>query len=202
MKHYVYIHFKKDNLEPFYIGKGTGRRINQHSNRNRMWTNTANKHGVVGDFLKHFETHEEALDYEVEMISFFKAEGFRLCNLTAGGDGTVGYKRSQKLNELVASKNRGLKRSKEAVKRISEAHLNYSEEAKAKMTIGREGKGNPAFKGTIYATSLSTKETIALNGVKDIEAKGFLNTSVYKCLQGKFSQHKGYTFSRTNLVGT
>jgi hypothetical protein len=196
MNHYVYVHFKTDTLEPFYIGKGMGRRYNQYNNRNNYWRNVANKHGVTPDILKHFETHEEALAYEVEMIQFFTTEGFTLCNLTAGGEGTVGYKRSADLNERVASKNRGQKRSEEAKKRISEAHLNYSPEAKIKMTIGREGAGNPSFKGIIYATSIETGKTISLCGPKDMEAKGFSNANVYRCLQGKFKQHKGYTFTR------
>jgi hypothetical protein len=196
MKHYVYIHFKQDTLEPFYIGKGIGRRYKQHSSRNYLWKRIVKAHGVTSDFLKHFETHEEALIYEVEMIQFFKEEGFKLCNLTKGGDGAIGYKRSPELNERVAVKNRGQKRSEEAKKRISEAHLNYSPEAKIKMTTGRTGENNPYFKGIIYATSIVTGETIALCGVKDIESKGFSNTGVYRCIAGKYKQHKGYTFVR------
>jgi len=132
------------------------------------------------------------------MIKFFREEGFILCNMTDGGDGTTGYKRSKELNEAVASKNRGLKRSKESISRISKAHLNYTGDVLIKMTSGREGKGNPAYKGNIVATSLLDNSTIELCGVKEIRLAGFDDTRVYNCIAGKYKQHKGYTFKRKN----
>jgi hypothetical protein len=195
-QHYVYIHFKGDTLEPFYIGKGIGRRINAYSSRSLYWKRIVKKHGYSSDFLEYFDTHEAALAYEVEMISFFRAEGFKLCNLTSGGDGTLGYKRSPELNERVAVRNRGTKRSHKQIARLSEAHLNYSPAVRQRMSTSREGCGNPGYKGDILATNLIDGSTITLQGVKEIEAAGFSNTCVYRCIHGEFKQHKGYTFTR------
>jgi hypothetical protein len=194
--HYVYIHFKADTLEPFYIGKGSNRRLHARNGRSIYWKRLVAKHGVVADYLAYFDDHESALAYEVEMIALFTAEGFRLCNLTSGGEGATGYKRSDATNELAAYKNRGQKRTTEERKRISEAHKNYQGDTKIRMTTGREGRGNPAYKGDIQATHMITGATIVMHGVKDLQQRGFSNACVYRCISGEHKQHKGYTFKR------
>ena len=168
MKHYVYIHFTKDSLVPFYIGKGINKRYLSKSNRNKYWNNIVNKHGFVSDILKYFNSHTEALNYEIEMIKFFKDEGFKLCNLTNGGEGHLGLKPSDLTKEKM------------------------SLAAKGKVF----GKNNNAFKGSILAKNSITQEEILLNGTKDIEQSGFVNSCVYRCCSGERKSHKGFIFKR------
>jgi hypothetical protein len=168
MKHYVYIHFKKDTLEPFYIGKGRGYRRKRKSGRNTYWNNIVRKHGFVSDILEYFETHEEALNYEIEMIEFFRREGFQLANLTSGGEGI------QNPSQTIRQK---LKDNNYITKLLpSEIHT---------------------YKGKIYATSIGTSKTYELNGRKELAAFGLIPNKVYDCLNNKRKTHKGYIFSRT-----
>jgi len=167
--HYVYIHFKKDTLEPFYIGKGKGYRYKRVDNRNIYWNNIVNKHGFVPDILKQFDSHKEALQYEIKMIQFFKEEGFKLANLTDGGEGMLNP------SDITRQK---LKDNNYMSKRLpNEIHT---------------------YKGLIYATNILTKEVNIFNGKKELIYFGFLPNKVYACLNGKRNTHNGYTFNRLN----
>lgn len=60
----------------------------------------------------------------------------------------------------------------------------------------RFGDKNHRYKGIIKAEHGKTGEVIVLHGKQSILDAGFDDSTVYKCLQGKRRQHKGYTFSR------
>ena len=59
----------------------------------------------------------------------------------------------------------------------------------------QRGAKNPAFKGWIVGTNISTSETVRIAGRADIEARGFTQACVSRCILGKQKKHKGYTFS-------
>ena len=88
---YTYIHFKADTHEPFYIGKGQGRRHLVKTKRNNYWNNVVRKHGFTSEILCEWNTEHEALDHEKFLIQFFKDIGAPLVNLTDGGEGTSGW---------------------------------------------------------------------------------------------------------------
>jgi DNA-binding XRE family transcriptional regulator len=88
----------------FYVGKGTGNRIDAHEREGTGKAQIVNAYKtsvirrihekgfkIVKKKLAFFSTHEEALQYEIALIFFMKG----LTNLTAGGEGTVGYARSK-----------------------------------------------------------------------------------------------------------
>jgi hypothetical protein len=192
MKHYVYIHFTKDELRPFYIGKGKDGRKNVSSGRNRFWKRIVAKHGFVSDYLKHFETHEDALKYEMGMISFFKQEGYELANLTEGGDGQLG-----------SNWNLGSKRTPEQCKRISESQKGrqFSDEHRQKMSEARRkkdtsGENNPTYKGPVTATNRDTGEQIILHNQKEMRDLGFSPEIIYNCLSGRRKHNRNHTFTR------
>jgi len=139
MKHYVYIHFKTDTLEPFYIGKGSGVRYKFTSNRSIHWKRIRAKHGFTPDILEYFHTHEEAIEYEKEMISFFRKE-YKLCNHTDGGEGTFGMVHSEETKRKI-SENASSRRPEVAAK-ISKSKIGFkfSDESKAKMSAAKKGK--------------------------------------------------------------
>ena len=89
-KFYVYLHFTKDTNTLFYIGKGTRDRAFQKGQRRSMhWRRIVDKHGVVVKLYAIDLTDEKAKEIEIFLIKKYGIE--RLCNMTIGGDGMVGY---------------------------------------------------------------------------------------------------------------
>jgi hypothetical protein len=92
---YTYCHLRKNPDgspgTPFYVGKGSGRRAYRAKGRNKHWNHVAAKHGFVVEILARWQSEKEAFDHEVFLISTFRAMGFKLVNLTDGGDGVSGF---------------------------------------------------------------------------------------------------------------
>jgi hypothetical protein len=92
---YVYVHLQEDTGEPFYVGIGfTVTRpwaMNHHSRKNKH-KNIAAKHGVRVQIVIDGITLEQACDWEVHWIKMLRNAGYRLANLTDGGEGTKGMK--------------------------------------------------------------------------------------------------------------
>ena len=104
---YVYIYWRLDINEPFYIGKGHGdrwRQINTY-HRNKHFINIKNKHRIMCEIIKDNLTEDEAFYWEEFIIALLVFEyGFsievkgcnsdnhycHLVNQTWGGDGTSG----------------------------------------------------------------------------------------------------------------
>lgn len=169
MKHYVYIHFTKDELRPFYIGKGIGARLNRKGSRNRWWHFVVEKHGFVSDVLKEFDTHEEALLYEVEMIAFFRGEDIKLVNLTNDNEKSVRIKTSEE--------------TKHKIKYHSKTFP--------------KGQSKPNCR--IVATNVDDGSTVSMIDKTDIFTKNFQPKCVYACCNGKQSIHLNHTFHREQL---
>lgn len=84
---YVYVHLRNDTGRPFYVGKGSGERATCHYNRNRHWTNIANKYGFLPHIVVQQVDEELAFLAEVELIDLYRRIGVKLTNMTIGGDG-------------------------------------------------------------------------------------------------------------------
>jgi hypothetical protein len=175
MKYYVYLHRRLDDDLPFYLGKGSVAmdRAFRKSGRSQWWTRTAAKHGYMVEILQWFDDENEAFDYERDGISALREAGYPLVNLTDGGEGASGIIRI------------------------------FSDDHKKKLSLSGIGNAAPssAFKPCfkIIATCTSTLDTITIIGTKHIASLGFNYSSVYKCLNGKYKQHKGYTFKKELL---
>jgi hypothetical protein len=125
MKHYTYIHRCKDDISRiFYVGKGSGNRINSEFHRSNHWKSIVLKHGLITENVANWQTHQQALEHEKFLISCFKSMGITLCNQTEGGDGITGWHHTT-----------------EAKKKISEAQKNIqiSEETKKKISLSKLG---------------------------------------------------------------
>jgi len=90
---YIYIHFRQDNLQPFYVGKGKGKRFLSNKSRNKYWKHIVNKYGYFPQIMENNLTEEQAFEREKFYIEVLGREN--LCNLTDGGDGTSGFKHSE-----------------------------------------------------------------------------------------------------------
>lgn len=172
---YVYIYYRLDTNEPFYVGKGKGGRWNTLSNRSTHFKNIANKYPIVCEIIKDNLTEDEAHGIECWLINELVFEygysidipknrsknenNYHLCNQTWGGEGTSGHNPYENKTE------EEMEIIKEKCKHCGENNYWYgkslrdfmtdeqwrdrnkkiSESHKGKKGISRYGKDNPNF---------------------------------------------------------
>lgn len=93
---YVYIHFKP-NGRPFYVGKGRkSRAYTIRRQHNTAHVRTLEKYGEDSILVWRtvFPSHDEAVAEEIRIIHELRSMGVPIVNMTNGGDGTVGLKRT------------------------------------------------------------------------------------------------------------
>jgi hypothetical protein len=137
LMHYTYLHRRASDGMPFYIGKGSGRRAFSKVSRSQFWHSTAKKHGLSVEICAQWPTEEEAYQHERFLIECFEGMGFRLCNLTKGGDGlreptpevrarmSASQKKrmaSPKTRALMSKAHKGVPKSAEHVRKIAAAN--------------------------------------------------------------------------------
>ncbi len=89
--YYVYQHVRLDTEAVFYVGKGRDKRAYTKSGRSQYWQNIVSKAGHRVEIVHAQLTEQESLDLEVETIAKYRAQGYTLCNMTDGGEGSSGY---------------------------------------------------------------------------------------------------------------
>lgn len=89
----TYAHLKPDGTL-FYIGKGSQKRSYAKDNRNQHWVNIVKKHGFQVETLAKWSNESDALLHEQFLIACFKDMGYKLANITDGGEGISGHKHS------------------------------------------------------------------------------------------------------------
>ena len=112
--YYVYIYWRLDTNEPFYVGKGKGRRWKDLKGRNEHFNNIINKYHVIVTIEKDNLTESEAFYWEEEIIrelvfeygysidifnNYSNNHYLHLVNQTWGGDGNSGWTPSQDWRE-------------------------------------------------------------------------------------------------------
>jgi hypothetical protein len=157
-KFYIYFHINTFKNEIFYVGKGSGRRAFQKSNRNRYWINTTNKYEYDVIIIDENLTEEKAFELEIYYINKIgrKDLGFgTLVNMTNGGDGTSGNLPSeeQKRNHSIFMKgrpswNKGVSITDERRNKISKKVINSKGEVFSSI-------GKAAYAYNIKRTTLN-----------------------------------------------
>ncbi len=125
---YTYAYLREDGT-PYYIGKGTGKRI--YENKGRPCGKPTNKSRII--FLKQNLTEEDAFKHEVYMIAIFGRKDLGkgiLYNKSDGGEGPSGRLKTEKEKEHIRNMRIGTK---------------HSEETKLKMSNKRKGELHPMF---------------------------------------------------------
>lgn len=87
-KFYVYVHFRKDDHVPFYVGKGCKDRHLKAGGRSKNWNATVKKHGWYSEIVARFDDEQDAFDMEVQLIKLIgRADQNKgtLVNLSDGG---------------------------------------------------------------------------------------------------------------------
>lgn len=107
MKYYTYTHTRLDTNEVFYIGIGTKSdrnystyrstyyRAHKKTDRNIIWKRITQKTEYSIQIVFESDIYDEVKCKEKELIAFYgkKSHYGSLCNLTDGGDGTLGCKK-------------------------------------------------------------------------------------------------------------
>jgi hypothetical protein len=185
---FVYCHARLDTDAVFYVGKGTKRRVNERRGRSAYWNNIVNKAGGFRSIVLAENLEETAaLDLERDLIQKMRLCGYRLCNITDGGEGVSGYKHSPELKNYLQQKSignksrTGQKATAQERQKISLAQIGkiHSEQTKKKMGLRVFCETN----GQMYDT-----QTEAANSL------GISSTLISSCCRGKISQTHGYVF--------
>lgn len=97
---YVYVHRRKSDNKPFYVGKGCGDRAFDFYGRNEYWKRVKDKHGVIVEIVFNGLSESDAFQIEKDTILEFEYFGYSLTNMTRGGEGVCGliFTDKQRLN--------------------------------------------------------------------------------------------------------
>lgn len=138
--YYVYEHWRPDTNSCFYVGKGKGRRARVQKRNNPKYANIVNKLKRLGvDLEIRIVSREltEAAAFEVEKarIQHWRGIGIDLANLTDGGEGPSGFKRTAEHTEKLLAAVRGRTVSRETREKIRAALIGHgvSVDARAKI---------------------------------------------------------------------
>ncbi len=121
---YVYVIYRLDGT-PCYVGKGTGDRIEDHfkKSHNVHLARIVAKAGGILPYRKVAEnlTHDEAFAAEIALIATIgrMTQGGPLVNMTDGGDGVRGHKRTPEQCAAMSAARKGCRNSPEAAAKIS-----------------------------------------------------------------------------------
>jgi hypothetical protein len=145
---YVYVHYRNDTLQPFYVGKGTGKRY-KSNRRNTYWKNIVNKVGYTPMIIENFLTEEESFELEKYYIQHFGRNN--LCNMTDGGEGVSGVIRTKETRKKIGESHKGKKHTQESKKKISEINKGkkFTEEHKKNISQSNKCGRNPKSKKVI-----------------------------------------------------
>lgn len=141
----VYRHIRLDTRIPFYIG--IGKNINRAyslKGRNKYWNSIVNKHGYEVQILFEDLTWEEAKEKEKEFIILYGRYNVNkglLCNLTDGGDGSLGYIPSQEALLKISKTSKGRPKTPEQISKWkSKIDFSKSTEVREKIRQSLLGK--------------------------------------------------------------
>ena len=210
---YTYLHCKP-NGDPFYVGKGHGKRSHNLfiSSRNKFHKNIVAKYGAehIGVFVFPCDSETEAFSDEIRLIAQLRTEGWELANRTEGGEGprgrilspehrrnmsvaAMGRKMSPETKAKLSATNRGRKLSAETRAKMSAAATGkaVSPETRAKLSIANIGKKHPP-----RLCSLETRAKMAASAKGNKSATGHklsmeAKTKISRSLKAMWRARKG-----------
>ena len=178
---YVYEHIRKDTNIPFYVGKGKDYRANSKQNRNIYWKRVVEKAGYTINYLAKDIDEELAYLCEQERIDQLKRLGYKLANLTVGGEGAG----AGELHHMWGKPHpdRGSKRPHTSAKLIGALNPNFGKPSKLRgrknlgASLAHKGRKRPEGGGKKPQPVLATKDGMELKFNSIADASRFLNCS-------------------------
>ena len=170
---YVYCHFKEDTNEPFYVGIGTTRKRHLNLSKRSIWhKRIAAKHGVRVEIIADSLTRDAACWWEKRWIKALRQNGYRICNITDGGDGMSGHSHTKEYRRQISDrmKKRNPMQDPEIAKKVSGVNHPSKKEGWISPNAGKPNpiaaqrmlKSNPMFdRRTVEKVMAKRKE----NGV-------------------------------------
>lgn len=156
LRYYVYVLVRSTTNKPFYVGKGSGRRINEHEREagtdcrcrkchtiRKVWRQGGQ---VVRYIMLETNDEQEALDYEIELIALYGRKN--LCNLTDGGDGVRGAVVSDELRA---------KRSANQKARWQDPEYRAKQKARLPKTPDQRAATSQRLKGRVFSEETRQK---------------------------------------------
>lgn len=139
--YYVYRHIRLDSNTPFYVGKGKENRA-YSKQRNKYWHRITSKTGFEVEIFISNLTEEQAFNKEKEFIKLYRDYGYKLANLTDGGDGLSGWSPSNETREKISRGNSNKPKSESHRKAMSDARkgMKLSEQHRHNIAEGNKGK--------------------------------------------------------------
>lgn len=225
MKTHIIYAFIDDSGNPFYVGKTNDLKIRKQAHLYEVKKgNTLPKYNKLRKLLR--EGHEfsslivvlekdipydQVDNKEIHHIRKLREEGYKLRNLTDGGEGMSNP--SPELVERLRQSKLGQKRSKESRKRMSDARkgIKFSTEHKKNLSIARRkrvtkqstrDKMSATSKGKINIKKYELVDPhgnvhITENGLTLFcEQHGLSHPNIIKVANGQRPRHKGWTAKR------
>ena len=167
--HYVYVVFRPDG-SPCYVGKGKGDRCLQHlkSSHNPRLAGVIKKAG--GDVpivkVRQHLTDAEAMEIEIALIAVIGRADLGtgpLLNLTIGGDGVVGHKRTPEQRMQMSIARKGTRVSPEAAAKVSAKLKGVPKSPEHCAAVSAAKKGKP---GKPQSQETKDKRANSLRGQK------------------------------------
>lgn len=141
MDYYAYVHCKPDGT-PFYVGKGTLRRVNYLGERNLYHQAIVNKYKKENILIGKFDCSTEKIAYDLErgIIKCLVRSGVRLTNFTEGGEGGKNPTVETRKRLSEAAKKRGVSEACKLAKVTALKGKPLSEKHKEKLRQKQLGK--------------------------------------------------------------
>lgn len=140
---FVYLHRKADSGDPFYVGMGevhTRPWTMSHRSRTDWHRNIVQKHGVIVEIIAKNLSWEAACFWEVSWIKALKNEGYKLTNLSLGGDaGMRGRKHSAETKAVMSLLRKNVPKSEDHKHKIKVANLKHGDKHHTKTESFKDG---------------------------------------------------------------
>jgi hypothetical protein len=143
IRFYTYLHCRPSG-EPFYVGKGKGKRAYDFRQRTYWHKHIVAKYGKasIQVFVFPCESEAQAFADEIQQIAQLRSEGYELCNLSAGGGGPSGLPHTAEWKQAMSERFKDRYFSPETRAKIAASKLGIprSEETRRKLSAANLGK--------------------------------------------------------------